>query len=507
MQYNLQLREYIVEVYIDALFTSTATASVSPEAVAPSKVRTSRRSLSSYRRAPAVTTFAADVLSLLTATGLTSILVGFEPVQALPGIALLTVLAALIGAGLLLSGLYNIVGLHPAQELKRVVIVTTVVYASCIISVALTDTSPLSLSTLTVAWVLALVFLPVFRVLSRVLFAQATSWWGAPVVVLASGDAGEAVLNTFKRCPELGLRPVALLQHDAPTSSSQEVSVSGDLDLAPMLARAYQIPYAIIAIPGLDHKKLTGLVGRYTKFFKRVFVVPDMPGAQAIWTADRSFEGLLGYSVQHCTWNQSSRLAKRLLDIIGAVIGLILLAPLFLALGLLIKLDSRGPIFFRQERLGQDGRIFRVLKFRSMYANAEERLQEILRVDPERRREYEVFHKLRDDPRVTPIGRLVRRYSLDELPQLWNVLKGEMSLVGPRAYLPRELPKMMGMERTVLQNPPGLTGLWQVSGRNALSFEERVRLDVHYMQNWSFWLDHYILIKTIPVVLTGDGAS
>ena len=157
--------------------------------------------------------------------------------------------------------------------------------------------------------------------------------------------------------------------------------------------------------------------------------------------------------------------------------------------------------------MGRGGRCFGVLKFRSMFVDAEEKLHDILREDPIRREEYELFHKLRNDPRITRIGGILRRSSLDELPQLLNVLKGDLSLVGPRAYMPRELPKMVGLERTVWQNRPGLTGLWQVSGRNELQFRERVYLDVHYTQSCSFWLDIYILIKTIPVVLTGNGAS
>lgn len=154
-----------------------------------------------------------------------------------------------------------------------------------------------------------------------------------------------------------------------------------------------------------------------------------------------------------------------------------------------------------------DGRIFTVLKFRTMYADADRKLDRILATDPERRREYERYHKLEDDPRVTPVGRFLRRYSLDELPQVFNVLRGEMSLVGPRAYMPTELPQMNGLSWAVLQVPPGITGLWQVSGRNALSFDQRLDLDVHYVQNWSVWLDLYLLARTVPTVLSGEGAS
>ena len=142
-----------------------------------------------------------------------------------------------------------------------------------------------------------------------------------------------------------------------------------------------------------------------------------------------------------------------------------------------------------------------------MFTNADEELAALLRRDTAKRLEYECFHKLRQDPRVTPIGKFLRRTSLDELPQLWNVLTGDMSLVGPRAYIPREVPKMRGLEEELLKCTPGLTGLWQVSGRNELSFDERVSIDLDYQETWSLTLDSYILLKTVPVVLTGAGAA
>jgi len=141
-----------------------------------------------------------------------------------------------------------------------------------------------------------------------------------------------------------------------------------------------------------------------------------------------------------------------------------------------------------------------------MYTNAEERLRHLLEQNPYMREEYELFHKLKNDPRVTRAGRFLRKLSLDELPQLWNVLRGEMSLVGPRAYLPRELPAMEGAERIILRVLPGVTGLWQVSGRSEISFSDRLEIDVYYVRNWSMWLDLYILARTVWVVLFGRGA-
>ena len=186
-------------------------------------------------------------------------------------------------------------------------------------------------------------------------------------------------------------------------------------------------------------------------------------------------------------------------------LGGLLVLPVILLLVLAIRLDSKGPIFYFQERLGSDGRRFRAAKFRSMHGDGEARLKAVLENDPKMRAEYEEFNKLTNDPRVTRVGRLVRKYSLDELPQLWNVLTGDMSLVGPRPYLEREIPEMENKEAIILRAPPGLTGLWQVSDRNATGFATRLKVDIHYVRNWSPWLDVYILARTFGVILKGTG--
>jgi exopolysaccharide biosynthesis polyprenyl glycosylphosphotransferase len=194
---------------------------------------------------------------------------------------------------------------------------------------------------------------------------------------------------------------------------------------------------------------------------------------------------------------------KRLFDIVASAIALWLLAPVLLAIGLLIKLTSKGPIFFRQTRVGLHGRKFHMLKFRSMVVNAES-----LRASLEGRNEQSgpVF-KIKKDPRVTPVGRFLRRYSLDEFPQLINVLRGDMSVVGPRPPLPGEVAQYEAWQRRRLSVRPGLTCLWQVSGRNQLSFEEWMYLDMRYIDHWSLRTDLNLILKTIPVVITGHGAS
>jgi Undecaprenyl-phosphate galactose phosphotransferase WbaP len=192
---------------------------------------------------------------------------------------------------------------------------------------------------------------------------------------------------------------------------------------------------------------------------------------------------------------------KRALDLIATVLGGALILPLLLLLSGLVWLESRGPVFYRAQRLGRDGKLFSCLKFRTMIPDAESVLQRMLKEDPRAREEYLKYHKLRDDPRVTRIGHFLRKTSLDELPQLWNVLRGEMSLVGPRPYLPRETAEIGATQSEILRVCPGITGPWQVGGRSDTSFSERITIDACYVRNWSIWLDLVILARTVRVLL------
>jgi lipopolysaccharide/colanic/teichoic acid biosynthesis glycosyltransferase len=198
---------------------------------------------------------------------------------------------------------------------------------------------------------------------------------------------------------------------------------------------------------------------------------------------------------------------KRAMDLAGSIGGLILLSPLLVLIGLLVRLESRGPVLFRQPRMGLNGRVFTCLKFRTMVPDAEQRLRDL-----EARNESEggVLFKIKDDPRVTPLGRFLRRTSLDELPQLWNVLVGEMSLVGPRPLQLRDSQKLAGLDFQLytqrLSVVPGITGPWQVAGRSNLDSHRMVNLDIEYVTNWSMAADLQILFKTIAVVLGGKGA-
>jgi len=196
------------------------------------------------------------------------------------------------------------------------------------------------------------------------------------------------------------------------------------------------------------------------------------------------------------------RYVKRPTDIAASLIGLLLLSPVFLALSILVKLDSRGPVFFKQMRVGKDGREFEFYKFRSMVQDAEQLKNQLMHLNE---LEGPVF-KISDDPRITPIGRFLRRTSLDELPQLYNVLRGDMSLVGPRPPLPAEVANYESWQRQKLSVLPGITCLWQISGRNHIGFTEWMRLDIEYIRRQSFGVDLKILLRTLPAVLLRKGA-
>jgi Undecaprenyl-phosphate galactose phosphotransferase WbaP len=197
---------------------------------------------------------------------------------------------------------------------------------------------------------------------------------------------------------------------------------------------------------------------------------------------------------------------KRVLDVVATMVGGALILPLILVLSLLVWIESRGSIFYADKRMGRDGKLFSCVKFRTMVPDAEALLQRMLAEDDEMREEYLKYHKLRHDPRVTRVGRFLRKTSLDELPQLWNVLRGEMSLVGPRPYLPRESTDIGETQSEILRVTPGITGPWQVAGRNNTSFAERVSMDAFYVRDWSVWLDLVLLVRTVQCLLFSRNA-
>lgn len=211
---------------------------------------------------------------------------------------------------------------------------------------------------------------------------------------------------------------------------------------------------------------------------------------------------------EHKSFNEVTySFLKRTLDITASATALLLLSPVFLVTSLAIRKDSDGPAMFTQKRIGKDGKLFEIYKFRTMVPDADKKLFELLENDEEAAKEYKLNKKLKNDPRITKVGNFLRKTSIDELPQLINVLKGDMSLVGPRPYLPREIDDMEGYYEDIIESKPGITGLWQVSGRSNTTFEERMEFDLEYNENKSFMYDMGLLFKTVGSVVKGEGAE
>ncbi len=333
---------------------------------------------------------------------------------------------------------------------------------------------------------------------------QAHGRWGVPVAVHGIGESAEQLIRLLRRRQELGFIPVACLS-DAPEEQGQTIAgVPVVMQAAGTTGRLRGARHVFVYLPHLPPDQWEAVINRLK--FPHVFLVPAMNGRRTLWVQTRDLQGTLALSMADNLLDRRKLAIKRVMDVCLAVPLLLSLLPLFAAIALLIRLTSPGPAFFVQQRLGQHGRTYGAYKFRTMVVDAEARLAAYLRDNPAARTEYAVYKKLRHDPRVTPLGRILRRYSLDELPQLLNVIKGEMSLVGPRCYLPQEIADMGGNEQVIHSVKPGITGYWQVSGRNRTTFAERLEMDVYYIRNWSVSFDLYILYETARVVLAARDA-
>lgn len=332
--------------------------------------------------------------------------------------------------------------------------------------------------------------------------------WGRPVIVLSYKDTGGKFVELMKKEWGLGYKPVALFDYNlVPAGEAfSEAPYQETFADAEQFARDRGIDTVIFAMPYTRREQLATLVGHARTSFTHVLIVPNLSGITNSAVVARNIGGTLAVEIKHNLLDPWALRAKRLVDFTATLAGGLVVSPLLLLFALMVYLESGGPVFYRDLRMGRDGKLFACLKFRTMVPDAERVLQEMLEEDPVAREEYARYHKLRDDPRVTRVGRFLRRTSLDELPQLWNVLMGEMSLVGPRPYLPRESREIGVTQSEILRVPPGITGPWQVSGRNQTSFQERVDIDAYYIHDWSIWLDVVLLARTMKIVLRGRGA-
>jgi exopolysaccharide biosynthesis polyprenyl glycosylphosphotransferase len=276
----------------------------------------------------------------------------------------------------------------------------------------------------------------------------------------------------------------------------------GDTTNIPRLVKELAIDEVIVTLPWMYHRKIVSIIAQCERHQVRVRIVPDMFQMSLSRLQAIDLGGIPMIGVQEIAFSRGKLLLKRAMDVVIAAVGFVVAAPLLVLIAVAIKLDSRGPVLFQQIRVGKGEKLFAICKFRSMRVGAEEEQQQLI----DQNEASGPLFKIKNDPRVTRVGRLLRRTSLDELPQLANVLSGHMSMVGPRPAPPSEVQRYQQWHKRRLEVSPGLTGLWQVSGRSQLTFDEMVLLDLYYIENWSPGLDIQIMLRTVPQALVGNGA-
>jgi len=406
------------------------------------------------------------------------------------------------------GGLYPGELISPSEELKKVTQASSLCFMALAFLTFMSHNSQLySRGIFLMSWLLVLFLVPLFRIITRKICCK-FSWWGNKAIILGAGKTGGMIARLFLLKGERGIKPIAFFDDDDKKQNKYiyGVKVLGKIN---EITKVFPDPkdlIMIIAMPGMGKEKFSTILEKYEYKFKRIVLIPDLVGVSTLWASVVDIDGILGLDLRQKLLDSKRQFLKRCLDICLALVGGILFSPIMIIIALLIKLDSKGPIFFRQKRIGLGGKEIYIWKFRTMVQNADEILQEYFRKNPELKKEWEMNQKLINDPRIIKIGKFLRKTSLDELPQLWNVLKGDLSMVGPRPIIYEEIEKYQQAFELYKKVRPGITGLWQISGRNNLSYSERINLDTYYVRNWSIWLDIYILAKTPLEVLKCNGA-
>jgi Undecaprenyl-phosphate galactose phosphotransferase WbaP len=399
--------------------------------------------------------------------------------------------------------------LSPSDEVRRLGLSNLACFTGVALSIAVeTDDRDAIGVAMLLAIPIAIVLLPAGREAARKLFCR-LPWWGVPAVIYADSDAAEFFVGRLLKRPDYGYRPAVVIGTDTDFPSDfRGVPAFAPGEEIHRAIRELRIKTAVIIGRSRDDDIALPLGQEIVGIYRYTFFVPYTRSVLSASMSIRDFGGILAFaSTQHLTM-RSNLAWKRFIDLFLLVLSFPLVLPVVAVTALCVKATSPGPVFYAHDRIGYRGKPIRTWKFRSMVQNADERLAEVLKSDPEARAQWEKNRKIENDPRITPLGKFLRRTSLDELPQLWNILAGEMSFVGPRPVTAEELENYGYKDKKdyVLSVKPGLSGMWQISGRSETGYEERVLLDTYYIQNWSIWLDIWIIIQTVWVVLNGKGA-
>ncbi len=399
--------------------------------------------------------------------------------------------------------LYPGIMMTPADEVRHLSICSIFSFTGIALSISVetNDRWPIILA-LILAIPFAIIFLPAARELARYSFAK-QKWWGVPAVIYVTGNSGETVINRLINRPDLGYKP-ALIVDSAPAHADEYKGIpvfSPSLELNELIKKT-GMKVAFLCDYIDYYAETTSILGSY----RYTIIVPKKPGMNSINLNVRDLGGILGFSSTHDLTKGWCLLIKRGIDLLLLLVSSPVVLPVTLIIAILVKLTSKGPVFYGHKRVGKNRKEIKCWKFRSMVVNADQMLDQILAEHPEMRKEWERDRKFTNDPRVTKLGKFLRKTSLDEIPQLFNILTGEMSFVGPRPVTEPELARYGDFSDYILSVQPGLSGMWQVSGRSDTGYEERITLDTYYIQNWSVWLDIWIIIKTAWVVVKGKGA-
>jgi Undecaprenyl-phosphate galactose phosphotransferase WbaP len=357
------------------------------------------------------------------------------------------------------------------------------------------------------SWLLSMILFLTFRLMIQNYGAHFI-WWRIPVVIVGTCKQVTKVIEKINLPNRLAFNPVAvfLLEKGNLKNSILDIPCV-DLTEEQMLEfKKKRIRMAMITESASElSEEFNEIVNKLVYTFPHVVYEIQSPFFEIASIKLVDFFDKSAIQISYNLLSPISNFVKQVLDYMICLASLVIVFPVYLIISVVIKLDTKGSILFIQNRVGLDGKIFKLYKFRTMVEDADEKLVEILKNDTQKSKEFSTYHKLKDDPRVTRIGRFLRKYSLDELPQIINIIRGEMSWVGPRAYLPEEIRMMKSKAKVIQSVKPGLTGWWQVNGRNALTFEERLIMDEQYISRYTLWMDAYILVKTVKVILKGNG--
>jgi len=365
-----------------------------------------------------------------------------------------------------------------------------------------------SRATIVMAWVAALCIFPLFRLITKKLLVVLGSW-KKRVIVLGTDNTAKLVVQGIEDSKVLGYDIVGFLSADQNRVGEmlEGREILGHISDVKTIILQKDVKDIIIAMPSFSQQDLIKLIEDCDELAESIRIVPNIGSLFTMGVRVENFGDVLALNLNRNLMKPWNILLKHLFEYILIFVFLTVLLPFFMLIAICIKLDSRGSVFFLQDRLGKKGRRFKIIKFRSMYIDGDQKLSGYLKNHPEVKKEWEKFQKIKGyDPRVTRVGKFFRKFSLDEIPQLLNMVKGDMSLVGPRPYLPREIDILKQSYEFISRIKPGLTGLWQVRGRNLLSFKQRILLDEYYIRNWSLWLDIVILLKTPKVLIKKEGA-